>query len=192
MTIEEYNTADFWLRLQDDNPRKCLLLFSDENWDRYQIYATEEEASANMANIQVPVWTLRNGKKSQSTLYLTVHQALAQDVTEIFTEIFNDPEQFPMESMGGWRYIGGTSTSEHNNGTAIDLNADQNYQIRDGVIQTGSCWEPGVNPYSIPADGSVVRIFAEHGWSWGGDAWAADANPDTGYHDYMHFSYRGR
>jgi hypothetical protein len=37
----------------------------------------------------------------------------------------------------------------------------------------------------------VVRIFAAHGWSWGGNAWAKDADPSTGYHDYMHFSYMG-
>ena len=55
----------------------------------------------------------------------------------------------------------------------------------------GSFWRPGENPYSIPEDGSVVRIFAEHGWSWGGDAWAWDSDQTTGYHDYMHFSYMG-
>ena len=63
--------------------------------------------------------------------------------------------------------------------------------IADGKAQAGSLWSPGENPYSIPADGSVVRIFREHGWSWGGDTWAWDAAPATGYHDYMHFSYMG-
>ena len=55
----------------------------------------------------------------------------------------------------------------------------------------GSCWAPGSNPYSISPNGSVVRIFAEHGWSWGGDAWAYDSDASQGYHDYMHFSYMG-
>ena len=51
--------------------------------------------------------------------------------------------------------------------------------------------EPGTNPRSISPDSSVVRIFAEHGWSWGGDAWAYSSDDSEGYHDYMHFSYMG-
>ena len=184
-------SADSPLKELGDNPEKRLLLFGDENWGRYQVYASEEEAEAHMTTVQVPVWLLWGGAKSRGTMYLTVHQALAEDVAEIFSEIFHDPEQFPMESVGGFRYRAGT-TGEHNNGTAIDINADQNYQVRDGAALTGSCWEPGVNPFSIPADGSVVRIFATHGWSWGGDAWADSVDDAEGYHDYMHFSYRGR
>ena len=55
----------------------------------------------------------------------------------------------------------------------------------------GSLWQPGSNLYSISPESSVVRIFAEHGWSWGGDAWADGSDDATGYHDYMHFSYMG-
>ena len=55
----------------------------------------------------------------------------------------------------------------------------------------GSLWQPGSNPYSIGPNSSVVRIFAEHGWSWGGDAWADSSDASQGYHDYMHFSYMG-
>ncbi|MBQ9349155.1 MAG: M15 family metallopeptidase [Oscillibacter sp.] len=183
--------TDSPLRELGDNPEKRLLLFGDENWDRYQVYESEEDAASYMMDVEVPVWTLRKGERIRGTMTLTVHRALAEDVLEIFTEIFNDPEQFPMESMVGFRYRSGTN-GEHNNGTAIDLNAEQNYQIREGVVLAGSCWEPGVNPYSIPPDGSVVRIFAAHGWSWGGGAWAESADDSTGYHDYMHFSYRGR
>ena len=95
-----------------------------------------------------------------------------------------------MNSLGCFRYVEGT-TCEHNCGTAIDLNSNENYQIRDGQIMAGTCWEPGINPYSIAPDSSVVRIFAAHGWSWGGDAWAADSDDTQGYHDYMHFSYMG-
>ena len=86
---------------------------------------------------------------------------------------------------------GDSATGEHNCGTAIDINANENYQIRDGQVLAGSCWEPGSNAYSISPDSSVVRIFAEHGWSWGGDAWAYSSDDSEGYHDYMHFSYMG-
>ena len=144
-----------------------------------------------MTTVTVPVWKLSNGVKTPSTMSLTVHAALAQDVTEIFTEIYNDPEQFPIKDLGGYSWRGDTATGEHNCGTAIDINANENYQIRDGQIEAGSCWEPGTNPYSIAPDSSVVRIFAEHGWSWGGDAWEWSSDISYGYHDYMHFSYMG-
>ena len=117
--------------------------------------------------------------------------ALAEDVKEIFTEIYNDPERFPIHDVGGYAWRGDSATGEHNCGTAIDINANENYQIRDGQVLAGSCWEPGTNPRSISPDSSVVRIFAEHGWSWGGDAWAYSSDDSEGYHDYMHFSYMG-
>ena len=117
--------------------------------------------------------------------------ALAEDVKEIFTEIYNDPERFPIHDVGGYAWRGDSATGEHNCGTAIDINANENYQIRDGQVLAGSCWEPGSNAYSISPDSSVVRIFAEHGWSWGGDAWEWDSDISYGYHDYMHFSYMG-
>ena len=117
--------------------------------------------------------------------------ALAEDVKEIFTGIYNDPERFPIHDVGGYTWRGDSATGEHNCGTAIDINANENYQIRDGQVLAGSCWEPGSNAYSISPDSSVVRIFAEHGWSWGGDAWAYSSDDSEGYHDYMHFSYMG-
>ena len=117
--------------------------------------------------------------------------ALAEDVKEIFAEIYNDPEHFPIHDVGGYAWRGDSATGEHNCGTAIDINANENYQIRDGQVLAGSCWEPGSNAYSISPDSSVVRIFAEHGWSWGGDAWAYSSDDSEGYHDYMHFSYMG-
>ena len=187
-TWDDYYLQDFWLTYQGENPRKCLLLFGDQNKRRF---ANRAEAEASMTTVIIPVWKLVNGQKAASTMSLSVHSAIAQDVVEIFTEIYNDPEQFPIHDVGGYSWRGDTATGEHNCGTAIDINANENYQIRDGQIEAGSCWEPGTNPYSIAPDSSVVRIFAEHGWSWGGDAWAYSSDDSTGYHDYMHFSYLG-
>ena len=187
-TWDDYYLQDFWLTYQGENPRKCLLLFGDQNKRRF---ANRAEAEASMTTVIIPVWKLVNGQKAASTMSLSVHSAIAQDVVEIFTEIYNDPEQFPIHDVGGYSWRGDTATGEHNCGTAIDINANENYQIRDGQILAGSCWEPGTNPYSIGPDSSVVRIFAEHGWSWGGDAWAYSSDDSTGYHDYMHFSYLG-
>ena len=187
-TWDDYYLQDFWLTYQGENPRKCLLLFGDQNKRRF---ANRAEAEASMTTVIIPVWKLVNGQKAASTMSLSVHSAIAQDVVEIFTEIYNDPEQFPIHDVGGYSWRGDTATGEHNCGTAIDINANENYQIRDGQVLAGSCWEPETNPYSISPDSSVVRIFAEHGWSWGGDAWAYSSDDSEGYHDYMHFSYLG-
>lgn len=189
LSYEDYWTQDFNLWELGENSRKSLLLFGNEEQLRFSDRASAE---ANMADITVPVWKLdRAGNKVESTLTLTVHAALAQDVTDIFTEIFHDPEQFPFKNVGGFSWRGDSSRSEHNSGTAIDLNWEENYQIRDGAVLAGSLWKPGENPYSIGPDSSVVRIFAEYGWSWGGDAWAESCDDSYGYHDYMHFSYLG-
>ena len=186
ITYEEYMAMDFWLRQTGNNDRKTALVFGGE-----ASYATEEEAQAQMTTIEVPVWKLWNGKKSPGTLHITINKALAQDLTEIFTEIYNDPEQFPFESAGGYSWRGESSRSEHNQGTAVDVNADQNYSVRDAVPIAGSHWSPGEDPYSVTPGGSVVRIFAEHGWAWGGNAWSGHTDQSYGYHDYMHFSYFG-
>ena len=187
-SYDDYWTQDFLLGYQGENPRKYLLLFGSQDKRRF---SSKEEADAAMTTITVPVWKLSNGVKTPSTMSLSVHAALAQDVTEIFTEIYNDPEQFPIHDVGGYSWRGDTATGEHNCGTAIDINANENCQIRDGQVLAGSHWTPGVDPYSIGPDSSVVRIFAEHGWSWGGDAWEWDSDISYGYHDYMHFSYMG-
>ena len=154
-------------------------------------YDSDEEAKSHMASVEVPVWRLRGNSKTPGTLNLTVNAALAEEVKAIFTEIYNDPEQFPISDGGGYSWRA-NSRSEHIQGTAIDLNVDSNYQVRDGVALVGSGWTPGEDPYSITPGGSVVRIFAEHGWDWGGNAWAGHSDQSYGYHDYMHFSYFGR
>lgn len=171
-----------------ENEAKYQLLFGSPTKRRF---ASEAEADAAMTEVEVPCWKLSNGEKSPSTVTLTVHAALAEDVLAIFTEIFNDPEQFPILDAGGYDWRGDRATGEHNCGTAIDLNWRQNYQVRNQKAQAGDHWLPGEDPYSIPPDGSVVRIFRSHGWAWGGDAWAESWDKTSGYHDYMHFSYMG-
>ena len=189
LSWEELENQDFWLQFPGENTRKYQLLFGSADKRRF---ASQEEASAAMTQVTVPVWHLDGaGNKVASTCTFTVHAALAQDVTEIFTEIYNDPEQFPIHDVGGYSWRGDTATGEHNCGTAIDINANENCQIRDGQVLAGSHWTPGQDPYSIAPGSSVVRIFAEHGWSWGGDAWEWDSDISYGYHDYMHFSYMG-
>jgi hypothetical protein len=98
-------------------------------------------------------------------------------------EIYKGKEKFPIKSVGGYNWRGDTSTSEHCIGLAIDINPNENYMIRGNQIVSGSFWKPGKNPYSIKADGDVVKAMEKYGFHWG--MWG-----DT--RDYMHFSYFGR
>ena len=171
----------------DSNADKRLLIYGDANQTRF---SCREEAEAKMVKVTVPVWRLNRptGEKTPSQLSFSIHSALAEDMAAIFTEIFNDPERFPIYSIGGYAWRGDSSKSEHNLGTALDINYIENYQVSpEGSIYAGACWLPGENPWSIPPDGSVVRIFNAHGYTWGGNGW-----PDHTPKDYMHFSYLGR
>lgn len=99
----------------------------------------------------------------------------------IFTEIYNGPEQFPIQSIGAYSWRGNGLGSYHSAGMAIDINPDQNPQVRmDGTVLVGNKWEPGVNPYSIGRDSDVVKAFGKYGWTWG-------AMFST--KDYMHFEW---
>ena len=113
---------------------------------------------------------------------MQVLSSIANDVKEIFTEIYNGPEQFPIESVGGYNWRSNGLGSNHSSGTAIDINPDANPQIDvDGTtVLVGNKWEPGVNPYSIGRDSDVVKAFGKHGWRWGIGASRADM---------MHFEY---
>lgn len=148
-------------------------------------YSTAEAAAANMVTLQISVWQLTSsGGKKAGTRSLTVHRDVAQDVQEIFAEIFSGSEQFPIQVVSGYAFRSGTS--QHSNGTAIDINPTENcFLSRDGAIKAGSFWQPGVNPYSITPDGDVVRAFNQHGWKW-----SPDMNWSNGA-DYMHFSLSG-
>lgn len=154
-------------------------------------FESEEEARAHMTEVTVPVWSMRaDGTKTPSKKTITVNAALAEDVVSIFTEIFNDPSQFPIKDVGGysWRKTAGGSVSQHSYGTCIDINYNENYYVSpDGTPITGSHWKPGEDPYSIAEDSAVVEIFAKYGWKWGGNAWS-----DAYAKDYMHFTYLGK
>ncbi|MGI6685224.1 MAG: S-layer homology domain-containing protein [Bacillota bacterium] len=142
------------------------------------------EVNSFLTSISVPVWQLSSGTKKTATITLTVHKDVAEYVKKIFAEIYNGKEKFPIKSCSGYSNRGGTS--QHNYGLAIDINPNENYFIgRDGTIKAGSFWMPGKNPYSIPADGDVVRAFKKYGWHW-----SPDMNWSNGA-DYMHFSLKG-
>ena len=99
-----------------------------------------------------------------------------------------------------------TDTMRHSWGCAVDINALYNCECRM-YWSAGSCtvtcgygwWPEGTawtafagslsapSPYSISADGSVVRAFAKYGWGWGGQGYSVQSNGSQKF-DYMHFS----
>lgn len=165
--------------------------FSSDKYARIfggpQVYTSKEQADADMQVITVPVWKMKSdGTKYSSSATLTIHKNLAADVSAIFKEIYNGPEQFPIKSAGGynWRSTATGSVSQHSYGTCIDINPDENYCLYRSGRQIGSFWKPYDNPYSITPDGDVMHAFVKYGWAWGGN-W-------NSVKDYMHFSYLGR
>ena len=143
---------------------------------------TQSEAEPLMVTVTVPVWRLSGGEKVSSTASFKVHNAIADKIKLVFEEIYNGDEKFPIKDVGGYAWRGGRS--EHNGGTAIDINYAENYCIYNNGNVIGSYWKPYEDPYSITPHGDVVNAFERHGFTWGGDAWR---NPK----DYMHFSYLG-
>lgn len=169
---------------------KCMRLFGEvvsdprlyyAGADGYYDEADYQRAEKNMVEVTLQVWDL-NSRGEKYTQYFTikVHKNIAETVRQIFREIYAGNERFPIHSLGGFSYGG---RSEHTIGCAIDINPNENYyyNFKTGE-QVGSYWRPGEDPYSIPLDGEVARIFKKYGFSQG--IW-------TNSVDYMHFSYFG-
>lgn len=152
-----------------------------EQLERIVANPTAETAAQEMTWVEIPIWRLKNGQKVAGTTKVQVLSSIADEVKEIFTEIYNGPEQFPINSIGGYSWRSNGLGSNHSCGLAIDINPDQNPQVaEDGTVLVGSKWEPGVNPYSISRDSDVLKAFGKHGWGWGAAYWTKD---------YMHFEW---
>lgn len=165
--------------------------YSDDKTEKIEteledVYNNPSHATAvkYMVWVEVPVWNLKNGKKVSSKARIQVLNLLADEVKEIFTEIYNGSEKFPIKSVGGYNWRPNGIESLHSLGRAIDINPDENPQLSpDGVVLVGKKWEPYQNPYSITPEGDVVRAFTSRGWVWG----ANYTRPD-----YMHFDFPTR
>ncbi len=150
-------------------------------------FTSEEDSSAAMKTLTVKVWQIKDGKKQPSELTVTVLDEIADKVEAVFDEIFSGKEQFPIYSLGAYAWRAPMSSgrySEHNFGTAIDINPNENYCLYSDGSTVGECYKPYENPYSITPYGDVVRAFEKYGFTWGADSWRSPK-------DYMHFSYLG-
>lgn len=153
-------------------------------------YTSAEEADAHMTEVTVKVWKLDDsGNPYASTLTFRINSVLKDDVIAIFDEIYNSPVKAPLKDVTayGWRNAMSSGTySDHNYGTAIDLNYNENYCIYPSGAVVGTFYDPASSVYSFPEDGIVVQTFAKYGWLWGGNAWV------SGTVDHMHFTYLGK
>jgi hypothetical protein len=146
-------------------------------------FKNAKAAGKYQSTFTVKVWKLVSGKKVRAKMSLTVNKEVADEVKKIFAEIYKGKEKFPIKVMGGFQ-IRSSKSSEHNHGTAIDINPTENCMKDGKKVTSGKFWRPGKNQYSIKPDGDVVKAFEKYGWYWGGHGWGNRK-------DYMHFSYLG-
>lgn len=148
---------------------------------------TSEAAMAQyMVTISVPCLN-KSGQRVNRRV--TCNPNIVSEVQEIFEEMADigfiayDVSCYSYRSKNN--NSGKKSLSSHSYGLAFDINVNENaqYLIKNGryVLNTGSLYQPGSNPYSITQD--VANIWIRHGFAWGG-AWKSQK-------DYMHFSLTG-
>jgi hypothetical protein len=148
----------------------------------YIKYKDGEKGKKHQKTVSLNVWREVGGEKIPATIKLRVNKKVVASVKQIFGEYFSGKERFPIQSIGGFSIR--EKRSEHNYGTAIDINPKENYMVGPEGAESGEFWNPEESVYSIPDDSELVRAFERHGWYWAGDGWG-----DT--YDYMHFSFMG-
>jgi len=168
---------------------KCMHVFGEvvENHRRpYGDDAPKSRYEEEYVTVSVKVWDFKDGvgsEKVTKTRKFYIHKNLEATIRRCFQEIYECEEQYPINSIISYWSNGGNS--EHNPGTAIDLNYLSNpYVAPDGRVITGEKFDPENDPYSIPVGGEVEQIFEKYGFTRG-IYWK------SGYKDYMHFSFFG-
>ena len=147
------------------------------------IPTTKEGIQKYLVTIKVPI-TKKNGTKT--TANVTVHKGIADNLRDVLQKAQDGGFKVYEVQGFSWRKVSGSSTmSQHSLGLAVDINVKENYCVYpNGKVDAGSYWKPGVDEYSIPKDGVLVKAFKSIGWGWGGD-WSSKK-------DYMHFSFTGK
>ena len=138
--------------------------------------SSESEMQQYLTDVEVPII---DESGNNSTISLTVHKKLAEEIKAIFTDM-TKVKNFRIKSdtyAYDWRQMasGTGHMSHHSYGVAIDINADDN-----PATYTGGEYNPGGNYFSVTDE--IVKIWKDHGFYWGGD-WSGY------YKDYMHFTY---
>ena len=168
---------------------KCMNIFGKVVKNHRRPYgdgASKSTYQANYEYVTVKTWDFKDKNRTEKitrTHTFYVHKNLVPTVKQIFQEIYECEEQYPIRSIVTYWSTGGNS--EHNPGTAIDINPDDNpYVSPSGKVVVGKEFDPENNPYSFAVDGEVQQIFEKYGFTRG-IYWK------SGYKDYMHFSFFG-
>ncbi|MDR3224739.1 MAG: M15 family metallopeptidase [Clostridiales Family XIII bacterium] len=148
----------------------------------YIKYKNGKKGKKHQTVVALNVWRDAGGEKVPATVSFSVNKAVADSVAQIFGEYFNGAERFPIQSIGGFAIR--AKRSEHNYGTAIDINPNENFMVGPKGITAGNYWDPSKSQYSIAPDSELVKAFERHGWYWAGNGWGST-------YDYMHFSFMG-
>ena len=152
----------------------------------YGSNATKADYEAHYEYVTVKTWDFKDKTRTEKitrTHTFYVHKNLVATVKQCFKEIYECEEKYPINSIITYWSTGGNS--EHNPGTAIDINYESNpYVSPSGKVITGKKFDPENDPYSIPVGGEIEQIFEKYGFTRG-IYWK------SGYKDYMHFSFFG-
>lgn len=130
---------------------------------------------------------------------VTLHRKLQPSFIAIMNELKRADFRINAINSYDWRSVPGSEhRSNHSFGVAVDINAGKNgnpwfntHIGNDTTIAEGTrpSWSMKYSPYNGKYETShciwdwhhiAVKIFADHGWGWGG-----------AYGDTMHFSYLG-
>lgn len=117
----------------------------------YIEFKSAKAAQKQMKEIKIKTWDINSkGKKYTRYHYLTVHKNIAPTVQQIFKEIYNGDEKFPIKDVGGYSWRGDNSSSVHCEGLAIDINYNENAQFDGdtGKPKVGGLYKPGKNFYN--------------------------------------------
>lgn len=178
-TVDPSQSFAFRYRNMSNWDRR-FALFGDGNKTHF---SSLSDAGSHIVPVEVPIWRLNKstGAKTSDTVTLYVNRIVKDEVYGIMSTIYNDPEIFPIKDIHCARF---SDTMRHSWGAAIDINYNDNYyHVYNTNIYVGdpAKYKPGVNPYSIGPNSSVVKAFAKYGWGWGGQGWTSAV-------DHMHFS----
>lgn len=138
--------------------------------------ATDLEMKIYLTQIEVPIYTK---KKKKSTMTLTVHKKLANEISAVFEEM--QAAKFPIDPSCTAGYCfrvmasDGSKLSYHSYGCVVDVNWTHN-----GAAYSSWPYKPKTDKLAV--NKKVVNIWKKHGFYWGGD-WSGNS------FDPMHFTY---
>ena len=133
ITYEQYMPIRISIA-EGENPESIPSSSAGETSGRFE---NQEQAAAAMTTVTVPVWKLSNGQKVSSTVSFQINAGLAEDVRPSLQRSTTTRSSSPSMKRGAIPGGGTTPPASTTAGSAIDLNANENYQVREGQALVG-------------------------------------------------------